>query len=235
MGKPNLNAAKPLLRSKVSQTNFKKLLAQAQAQHDYMLTNVAFYATPAPTLASVQTAINILRSDLKDRNNKFNSGGAAPVLSCQASARIVYSNMKALQAYASNLVDPTIQPSLQRHQLALSGQALRKKRARSKGLGIVRSLRATTKSVGPNNIYFSWKKPLGMFTGRQLTTYDIHLGLDNVFSTSAWYTAVTTTSAVLPLIAKNPGQFISVWVIPRSGHIQGTPMMCGVHVPTSAL
>ena len=114
-------------------------------------------------------------------------------------------------AYVTNTVRlSTDVPAEQRYNMSLSGFASKKKKAIVPATQFVRNVRqVNSKKFPPNLFHVRWQKPLGLFTGKQLPSYNIY---DMTTGTPILIATTTSTRITLNPSGNRPFAITSVLV-----------------------
>jgi len=175
MGKLITNPPKPVVRVKVSQSNYRSLAFLAQTVHDLMLANIATFPAPTPSSVTFQTNIDTLFAAIALIGTKFNKGSHSRLTDCKDAAFVVFNDLTERAAYVQNHLDANDNATFQAVTISQSGFAAKSKRSRIPALQFVRNVRQTNTKQFPHILRrINWRKSLGLFNGVKIAGYNIY-------------------------------------------------------------
>lgn len=200
MGLPNFNNPRPTIVTRVTIKNPSKLVILAQRVATFLLANIATYATPVPTVATLQTAIDNLR-DAIEKGNKTNRMSSGDRIDLKDKATRMLLLLRASLAYVQSTIDQNAgTPSSDAALLALSGFGLKNQKSKSGLISAVRNLHAVNNKKFPGQLgYIAWKKPLNLLEGEKIPAY-------NIYVDGSYVDTVTKTSWQIPNVSVPPVQ-----------------------------
>lgn len=169
----------------------------------FMTANIAFYATPNPTLASVTTQIGNLKSAIGSGGSKWNRGSKASIELIRAEAETLRSMIIALISYAVNLtVTDDSQQTQALYNFLLSGLSVKKVRViTGAGLDSIRKFKIGRVGTGLESIELSWQKPKGMIKKQPAKMYKVEVfNPDN----QSWFPIGETTKTKFTITSITP-------------------------------
>lgn len=227
MARPVSNPPLPSVRVKTTYLNYKKTLSLAQTVHAMMLANVGSFPTPFPTLVTFLADIAALQSAIGSLGTKTNKASKSQVIATQNASLIVHDDLVALASYVTNVIRSNNVPVFQKLLITLSGYAAKKKKAKVPTVQFVRNLQqVNNKKFPPAMAHVRWKKPLGLFTGKQLPSYDI---FDMTTGSPVFLTTTTQTRYTVNPTGVRPFTITSVMIVPKNssgnGNSQTIPLV----------
>ena len=210
MGRLLTNPPKPVIRVKVSQKNYRKVLSLAYAVHGGILANVGTFVTPFPTMVNFNNDILALATAIAALGTKTNKNGKAALTTCINASVLVYHDLIQLAAYVSAVVYESFpnNPFLQAQVIASSGFAAKSPKSRIDTLQFVRNAKQVNNKKFPHTLgYISWKKSLGLFKGTKITGFNVY---DVTASPHTFLGSTTKTNFTLPAPVANVNSKIQI-------------------------
>lgn len=177
MGRFITNPPKPVGRIKIGISKYMAWLALAQIVVDRMTTNVATFPAPNPTLATVAGDITVLQTAVSALGTKSNKGSHPAVLAVRLATLTIQTDLLALLAYVTNIMNADNRPAANKVILSQSGFAAKSVKSTVPKMQFVTFARQTNnKQFPPTTGRINWRRPLGLLKGLKVSGYNIYTG-----------------------------------------------------------
>lgn len=218
MGRPINNIRKVRTVIKINKQGAGKLITLGNSVILRMTGNL-YFTTPAPTLASVQTAVSDLSNAWRHQNIKRARGSKADTQDFNAKLNVVRVLLTALQQYVIN--QALIQAgnnNLQYAQIVgTSGFGIIPANSRNSVTQIPTYVSQSNNKLHPGTSgRLKWKRPIGLIKGASTSGYNIYTKDIN----NNWVISKTTTktNTVIPTA---PGTNVDVKIVPFNSRGEG--------------
>jgi hypothetical protein len=197
MGKYLNTNRRPLLRIRITNLNYRALLALCGSVIAGLTAAVTLYPTPNPTLVELTALQTALQTAMKGLGTKKNKGSHASVVACRNAANNLKEGLILELSYVLNTITLAQSPQSQADQLAFAGFAFRKVKAISRAMQIPTFTRQTNNRSVPQSLgQIKWRRPLGLIKGARASSYAIYIG--NGVVPASYVKTVTKTNAFFP-------------------------------------
>lgn len=184
-------------------SSYQKLATAAQSVHDKMDAAVATFATPAPTLADVQTATDTLVAAMQVMSFKRNRASKANTLAAQAAANDVRILLQQLMQYAVNTVLDLFPANSEQFNATLATAGFSIKNVRKpKHITQARFVtQSNSKKFPASMMRINWRRGTGLIKGAPIAGYLIKSVTKSRQILIAGYNDVLFTDLIKPIAA----------------------------------
>ena len=207
--------SKPIIAIKLSPRNYSGLVNLGN-RVVVSLTGNASFATPAPALTVLQTAITDVENAIAAWGPKGNRGSHADLLDLRDKALTLAQTLKSLSQYVQNTAQTTAGSDYAAMAaiIGTSGYQLANPRSLQGLLQAVQNFHAAVSPrYNPNQVKLLWKRPLNVTAKGNVKSYRILRGTTNVFS-AAVQVATSTKTRFVDINTTGTVQVWFYWVVP---------------------
>lgn len=175
MGKAVTNPQKFVLRLKIGTLAYGPLISLGRTVAARMLTNIAIFPAPAPSLINLNAAITDAAAAWAAHGTKRNKGSEADTIDLRAKITTLRVMLIEEAGYVLQTLSPTADVPTFNAQLLLAGFAVKSKRSRASRLQQPKFMRQTNNKTFPTTMHrINWRKGNGMLKGIPVAAYNVY-------------------------------------------------------------
>ncbi len=190
--------AKPIIAIKTRVTAYAALVNLGNRVVASLTGNLS-YATPAPALAVLQTAITDVVNAIAVWGPRGNRGSHASLVDLKTKALTLSQTIKSLAQYVQNTAQTAAGSdyALMAAVITTSGFQLSNPKNPQGTLQMVQGFHNfVSRKLNANQVKMKWKKPLNTASAGNVKSYNVYRGTTSVFSAAVQLASTTKTSFI---------------------------------------